>query len=102
MSGYVYEYLYQGYLDAPESRTHVFRTTADRKIWFEMQVAVEEDGIEAWQRSQGRILNTAERYAVAKLALFEAFDERATPEAMRERVRVPGSRIAAFLESLEI
>ncbi len=102
MSGYVYEYVYLGYRDASQARDHLFNVSADRKSWFELHVAVEDEGIRAWEREQGRELNAAERYAVAKLALFEAFDERATPAAMREPVRVPATRIAALLESIDL
>lgn len=102
MSGYVYEYAYLGYRDAAEARQHYFNVSADRKSWFELQVAVEDDGIRAWERDKHRELNAAERYAVAKLALFEAFDERAEPAAMREPVRVPAARIAALLELFDL
>ncbi len=102
MSGYVYEYVYLGYRDAPQARDHFFNVSADRKAWFELQVVVEDGGLRAWEREQGRELNTAERYAVAKLALFEAFDERAAPAAMREPVRASASRIAALLASIDL
>jgi len=102
MSGYVYEYVYLGYRDAAEAREHLFNVSADRKSWFELLVAVEDDGISAWEQDKGRELNAAERYAVAKLALFDAFDERNEPAAMREPVRVPAARIAALLESIDL
>ena len=33
--------------------------------------------LEAWQRENERELTLTERYAIVKLSLFEAFDERA-------------------------
>ncbi len=102
LSGYVYEYVYLGYRDESQTRGHFFNVSADRKSWFELEVVVEDEGIRAWEQDQGRELNGAERYAVAKLALFEAFDERGTPPAMREPVRVPASRIAALLASIDL
>lgn len=101
MSGYVYEYFYQGYLDVDGVRSHRFNVSADRKNWAEVEVVVEDAGVSAWEQASGRELNTAERYAVAKLALFAAFDERETPAAMREPVRVEAERIAALLASID-
>lgn len=102
MSGYVYEYFYQGYLDAAGVRSHRFNVSPDRKSWFEIEVAVEDGGVREWEQANGRELNAAERYAVAKLALFAAFDERETPAAMREPVRVEAAHIAALLESIDL
>ena len=84
------------------SDLHRFNVSPDRKNWFEVEVAVEDGAVSAWERANGRELNAAERYAVAKLALFAAFDERETPAAMREPVRVESARIAALLESIDL
>ncbi|MBA3975051.1 MAG: hypothetical protein C0504_12645 [Candidatus Solibacter sp.] len=102
MSGYVYEYYNLGYLDVGGVRSHRFKVSADRKEWFEIEVTVEDEGVRAWEEANGRELNAAERYAIAKLALFAAFDERESPRAMREPVRAPGQRIAALLESIDL
>jgi hypothetical protein len=102
MSGYVYEYFYRGYLDTGGMRSHRFNISPDRKTWFEIEVAVEDEGVSAWERVNGRELNAAERYAVAKLALFAAFDERETPAAMRAPVRVESTRIATLLETIDL
>ncbi|MBE0660450.1 MAG: hypothetical protein IH602_22340 [Bryobacteraceae bacterium] len=101
LSGYVYEYVYQGYLDTGSVRSHRFRVSADRKVWFDLEVAIQDEGVRAWEQANDRQLNAAERYAVAKLALFAAFDERETPAAMRQPVNVPAQRIAALLESID-
>lgn len=87
-SGYAYEYFYEGYQEDGARRTHRFTVSADRKTWFEMAVIVEERAMQAWAERHGRALADNERYAVAKMALFEAFDERAGPGAVRAGVRV--------------
>jgi hypothetical protein len=46
------------------------------------------------------MLSSTERYAVSKLALFQAFDERATPELMTQEVRVRAADVAAIIETL--
>lgn len=102
LSGYVYEYTYEGYRDDSLARTHVFRISPDRKDWFLLDIAVPFAALAAWEQANRRALNEAERYAVAKLALFAAFDERAGPQALRaEPVRVDAAGVAALLDALD-
>jgi hypothetical protein len=73
LSGYAYEYVYDGMRDTQDSEEYVFTVSGDRKNWFRLSVHVP-----ALQTS----LKARERYAVAKLALFSAFDERENPAAL--------------------
>lgn len=101
-SGYAYEYFFEGYREEGGSRRYLFTVSADRKAWFGLEVAVDERAMEAWARRHGRALADNERYAVAKMALFEAFDERPGPEAMRAAVRVGEAEAERLLERLGI
>ena len=65
-----------------------------------MSVLVGEGEVRAWEQAQGRELASTERYAVSKMALFQAFDERATPLEMKQDVRVRGADMAAIIEIL--
>jgi len=78
-SGYLYHYFFLG---VEESKTHLkyaFSISGDRKSWFVNCVAVELDSLHDWEREHGRTLIAGERYAIAKLTLFEAFDSRSSP-----------------------
>src|ERR1700674_5336219 len=77
-SGYVYQYFYEGHRSSsPERATeYVFNVSPDRKTSFFVSVFVSEGAMESWQDQSGRTLSAAERYAIAKMALFQAFDER--------------------------
>lgn len=101
-SGYVYEYFHQGYRDAGAARRHVFQVSADRKNWFGVEVAVDDEGIREWELANCRELNHSERYAVAKLALFAAFDEGSSPDELRRPVHVPAARITLLLASINL
>jgi len=105
-SGYVYQYVYTGQRTAAyhgESGTeYVFDVTADRRVFFAVPVFVSDAALEPWQAAQGRELSTTERYAVAKMALFQAFDERRKPAEMRAIVRVRPADAKAILETLGI
>jgi hypothetical protein len=55
-----------------------------------------------WEEAHGRELTANERYAIAKLSLFHAFDERERPALMREPVRARAGDVNVILESLDI
>ena len=102
-SGYVYQYYYEGqrpYSGGESGTEYVFTVSADRKTFHPVSVLVGEGEVRAWEQAHGRELASTERYAVAKMALFQAFDERATPLEMKQEVRVRGADMAAIIETL--
>jgi len=103
-SGYVYQYFYEGHRATSLERgtEYVFNVSSDRKTSFPVSVILGEDAVESWQDQSGRALSAAERYAIAKMALFQSFDERESPEAMRDAVRVTPDDVRAFLTTLDI
>ena len=104
-SGYVYQYFYEGQRPARREAAgtqFVFNVSADRKSSFLVSVFLSDEAVESWQREHARELGSTERYAVAKLALFQAFDQRPAPDAMNEEVRVQASDIESILAALDI
>jgi hypothetical protein len=101
-SGYVYQYFYEGFRQVREGVEYVFDVSSDRKNSFPVTVLVESGAIASWNRNHGRELAAAEKYALAKIALFQAFDERDNPGLMRQEVRVRAADAAAILETLGI
>jgi hypothetical protein len=103
-SGYVYQYFYEGHRDyranGDEGVEFVFSVSSDRKEWHNASVLVSLAAIASWEQSHGRELNLTERYAVAKIALFQAFDERPDPGQMREEVRVRQADVDGIVETL--
>jgi hypothetical protein len=103
-SGYAYQYYYEGhrvFRSGDDSGTEfVFSISADRKTWRPTSVLVGDAAIAAWERTHERRLSSTERYAVAKIALFQAFDERATPALMKEEVRVRPTDVETIIETL--
>ncbi len=96
LSGYAYEYFFEGMRDAPTCREYVFTVSGDRKTWFPLTVSVPHDFIGTWEEAHRRPLADNERYAIAKLALFDAFDNRESPAAMH----LPVSLTAQLLDEL--
>ena len=103
-SGYVYQYFYEGqrpYTAGGEQGVeYVFHLSADRKTWNDTPVLVAESALRTWQEAHGRELSSTERYAIAKIALFQAFDERPAPAEMAAEVRVRAADVEGIVESL--
>jgi hypothetical protein len=103
-SGYVYQYFYEGtrpFSSGGESGSEfVFTFSADRKSSHPVSILVSEQAIAAWEQDRARTLSATERYAIAKMALFQAFDERAAPDLMKQDVRVRAADVTAILETL--
>jgi hypothetical protein len=103
-SGYAYQYDYEGqrpFRSAGESGTEfVFRISADRKTWRPSRVLLGDGAVTAWESAHARELSATERYAIAKMALFQAFDERPAPDRMQEEVRVRAADVDAIIETL--
>jgi hypothetical protein len=103
-SGYVYQYFYEGqrpFRSGGESGTEfVFTVSADRKTSHPVSVLVADGALRAWEQAHAHPLSSTERYAVSKMALFQAFDERATPLHMKQDVRLRPADVAAILETL--
>ncbi len=104
-SGYVYQYFYLGQREADSSEglssEYVFEVSADRKTSFEVSVCLPESIVAAWCAERGRELAGNERYAVAKMALFDAFDQREDPDSLRRKVLVSAPLLEQVAETLE-
>jgi hypothetical protein len=103
-SGYVYQYYYEGHRSYRSGRDlgaeFVFSVSSDRKTWHDTSVLVSDDGVAAWEQAHARQLSSTERYAVAKIALMQAFDDRAEPALMRDAVRVRLADVEGIIETL--
>ena len=103
-SGYVYQYCYEGQRPlqrSGESGTEfVFSMSADRKTWRACKVVLPHDTIAWWEAAHDRQLSDTERYAVAKMALFQAFDERESPSLIKADVLVRNADVEAIVETL--
>jgi hypothetical protein len=105
-SGFVYQYYYEGHRAAGSGEgsgtEFVFTISADRKTWHQTGVLLRDAAIHSWQKSHGRDLSSTERYAIAKMALFQAFDERPDPASMQEEVLVRNADVEAIVDTLDL
>lgn len=82
-NGYVYQYCFYEVNrithDGVSAGEFIYAVSADRRTTFGLRIVVQRPALEAWARANGRALTGSEEYAVAKMRLFQAFDEGAVP-----------------------
>ena len=100
-SGYVYQYFYEGYRATGAATEFVFDVSSDRKSSFHVPVLLSDNGTAAWEKAHSRDLNSTERYAIAKMALFAAFDGRQNPDEMKKPVPVDAENVEEILAALD-
>ena len=103
-NGCVYQYYFAGSRRAESelgpSYEYIFPVSADRKTEMLVAVEISDAGVAAWERAHGRDLLSKERYAIAKMALFKAFDERENPDALRLPILAGEAEVKDYLEQL--
>jgi hypothetical protein len=90
--GYVYQYYFFEGNRAQRSGNpggeFTYVVSADRRSAFPFKIFVRQSALDAWAKQNGRPLTSSEEYAVAKMRLFQAFDEgsvQAPPEGQPAR-----------------
>ena len=103
-SGFAYSYWYEGrrpYSSRGESGTEfVFTAAGTGAEGIAVSVLLDNAAVRAWEQAHTRQLSSAELYGLAKMSLFQAFDERARPDLMKAPVQVRLADIEAIAETL--
>jgi len=80
--------------------------SADRQAQFPVRILVDAAAVAAWKQRSGRTLTGTEEYAVAKLRLFQAFDEDSSlagpPAGSIAQLFVDQTNLDAFLAQLDV
>jgi hypothetical protein len=109
-NGYVYQYCFYevnriSHHGRPAGE-FIYAISADRKAAFPVSILVLQSALEAWARTNGRALSSSEEYAIAKMRLFQAFDEGDVPitaeAAEQARLMVDDSNLETLLQQLHI
>lgn len=105
-TGCVYQYQFQHV--RPVVRGHaagneyVYYVSVDRKTMFPLRIFVRCDAVERWNKKVGRSLTGTEEYAVAKMRLFQAFDEVEDIAAARLELLVDETNLESLLDRLDL
>jgi len=92
--GQTYRYFYEGQRPYRSGAEFVFQVSAESAPARALSVFFSDRAAGTWERMHDRLLTGTERYAVAKLALFQAF------EAGANDARVSAKDVAGFAERL--
>jgi hypothetical protein len=105
-TGYVYQYYFyevekrrRGFTQGTE---YVYMVSVDRQHVFPLKIFVEHEALEKWSARTGQQLTGTEEYAVAKMRLFQAFDEIEGLTAKQPDLLVDGSNLDALLAQLDL
>lgn len=109
-NGYVYQYCFYEVNrithEGGPAGEFIYAISADRKATFPLRIVVVQTALVAWAQANGRALTSSEEYAVAKMRLFQAFDEGEVPvtalAAEELRLLVDESRLEELLRMLNI
>jgi hypothetical protein len=109
-TGYVFQYYFfevepaqRGSVRGNEYR---YMVSADRQSQFPLRILVNAAAVAVWKLRSGRALSGTEEYAVAKLRLFQAFDEdtslAAPPAGRIAQLFVDETNLDGFLAQLDV
>ena len=105
-TGYVYQYYFyeveKKKLGAAEGTEYVYMASVDRKHVFAVRIFVDKSALEKWSASTGREFTGTEEYALAKMRLFQAFDEVEGLSATPPELAVDESNLEALLAQLDL
>ena len=77
--GYVYQYYFfegnRAQRGGNPGGEFTYVVSADRHTAFPFKIFVMQSALDSWAKVNGRPLTSSEEYAVAKMRLFQAFDE---------------------------
>lgn len=105
-TGYVYQYYFyeveKSKRGAAAGTEYVYMASVDRKHVFPVRIFVAKDALEKWSARTGRGFTGTEEYAVAKMRLFQAFDDVEDFSAKTPDLLVDESNVDALLSQLDL
>lgn len=105
-TGYVYQYYFYEVEKTVRGKSagteYVYMVSVDRQHVFPVKIFVVKDALEKWSERTGQQLTGTEEYAVAKMRLFQAFDEIEGLAAKTPTLSVDGSNLDALLSQLDL
>jgi hypothetical protein len=105
-TGYVYQYYFYEVEKArrgvSSGTEYVYMVSLDRQKVFPVKIFVVKDALEKWSARTGQQLTGTEEYAVAKVRLFQAFDEIEGLAAKTPEILVDDTNLDNLLSQLDL
>ena len=105
-TGYVYQYYFYEVEKARRGDSsgteYTYMVSIDRKKVFPVKIFVAKEALDHWSARNGQQLTGTEEYAVAKMRLFQAFDEIEGLPAKTPDLLVDDSNLENLLSQLDL
>jgi hypothetical protein len=105
-TGYVYQYYFYEIektgKGAAAGTEYVYMVSVDRQHVFPVRILVVQEAMRHWSAQTGQQFTGTEEYAVAKMRLFQAFDEITELNVKTPRLLVDQSNLEALLLQLDL
>jgi hypothetical protein len=105
-TGYVYQYQFQDVHPSAQGENrgneYVYYVSADRKTMFPVRIFINRLALDGWSGQTGRALTGTEEYAIAKMRLFQAFDDVEDFAASRPALVVDDSNLVQLIARLDL
>jgi hypothetical protein len=105
-TGYVYQYYFYEVEKVKRARAegteYVYMASVDRKHVFPVRIFVAKEALGKWSARTGREFTGTEEYALAKMRLFQAFDEVEGFSEKTPALTVDESNLEALLSQLDL
>jgi hypothetical protein len=105
-TGYVFQYYFyqvEKTRDASSPGTeYVYMVSVDRQDVFPVRIFVVQEALRGWSVRTGQLLTGTEEYAIAKMRLFQAFDEIEGLDGRTPRLIVDHSNLEPLLAQLDL
>jgi hypothetical protein len=105
-TGYVYQYYFYEVEKARRGNfsgtEYVYMVSVDRQHAFPIKVFVGKEALGKWSARTGQLLTGTEEYAVAKMRLFQAFDEIEGLAAKTPDLMVDDLNLESLLSQLDL
>lgn len=105
-TGYVYQYYFfevekksRGLVAGTE---YVYMVSLDRQQVFPVKIFVRKDSLERWSARTGQGLTGTEEYAIAKMRLFQVFDEMESLLGQAAEIAVDDSNLDSLISQLNL
>jgi hypothetical protein len=105
-TGYVYQYYFYEVekvrRGASSGTEYTYMVSVDRQHVFPVHIFVQQDAVKKWSARAGQQLTGTEEYAIAKMRLFQAFDEIEGLAGKTPDLTVDDSNLETLLSQLDL
>ena len=101
-NGYVYQYQFSGQTSTETGTHYVFHVWSQGAALLEVTLMLEDSVAEAWEAQNQFLLTETQRYAMAKMAFFQALDEGPGPRPPPGPIAIRREDLAAIAVTLNL